>query len=256
MHETMPGGAYPPYVMLSNPKNFVSNQVNTDKYGFRKTIFNDKLCQITDFYNNEAISILIGGSTAFGVGATSDSNTISSLLHYKTGDPWINLGIRAAVSFQEYICLIQHITKFRKIKEIFFCSGINDIYRNLSDSIDVDYDKRFQFQNDLFATCSAKRIAYLYLKSLFSNKTVNDMIENSEKQNVKIAFSTKKSIEIIKQQYKRNFILYEALSRYFNCKITFGLQPFFHACKIEGSGRENYAIKRLDILQKNTNGQK
>ena len=251
-YESMREGEYPPYLMLSNPTNFTSNQINTDEYGIRKTVFNDKLLRLSDFYDFKKVSILIGGSTAFGVGASSDSKTISSLLHKKTGDAWINLGIRGAVSFQEYICLIQHITKFKGVKELFFCSGINDIYRNLSDSDNTKYDKRFQFQNDLFSTCSARRITYLYLKSLFSRETVNDMIENREKDKIITGFSIQKSIDLIKEQYKRNFILYKALASYFNCKVTFGLQPFFHTSKKIGSGREKIAIKRSETNQKDT----
>lgn len=67
----------------------------------------------------------MGAYTAFGVGASNDGATVRSCVHKHTGDIWINLGIRGAVCFQEYIALVQVVTKFASVDKIFFLCGIN-----------------------------------------------------------------------------------------------------------------------------------
>ena len=92
-----------PHLMFIQTRNFRSEIVNTDSYGLR---FNEKpnLNQsIFDENTTRKKSILIGGSTAFGVGSSSDQKTISSLLSNSTDCHFYNLGARAFNGFQELI---------------------------------------------------------------------------------------------------------------------------------------------------------
>ena len=57
----------------------------------------------------------MSGSTAFGVGASSDRLTIASSLSKITNQKWINIGLRASNSFQEYINLLKILQKIKKI---------------------------------------------------------------------------------------------------------------------------------------------
>ena len=71
-----------PYLMLKQ-KNLIKNEVlNTDKFGFRYTESFEKFTILDDIKNNkdeEQIAV-IGNSTAFGIGASSDKKTIPSYL--------------------------------------------------------------------------------------------------------------------------------------------------------------------------------
>jgi len=203
------------------------------------------------FYGAHRVNIVVGGSTAFGVGASHDGATVSSCLHKHTGEIWINLGIRGAVSFQEYIALVQVITKFASVDKIFFLSGINDLYRNLSDSELCEYDKRFGFENELLSYFSPRRIALGYLLTILTRKNLNEFLTGEPP--TEEAYDPDKSMQQYSRQYARNFQLYAALAKQFCCEIIFGFQPFFHYAKKMGCGREVEAIKRSEINQKNTN---
>ena len=252
-YDAMPAASYPPYTLLSNTYNYSSKSINTDRYGFRKSLYQGELKDSDYFKGLESVSLVVGGSTVFGVGATSDIKTVSSLLHLSTGRAWLNLGIRGAVSIQEYISLILHITDFKKVDEIFFLSGVNDLYRNMSDSSTSVYDKRFSYQNDLLSLYSPKRITYSYLKSLFSTKSFHEILTQDNWESNEVEFKQEASLEVFEKQYLRNFILYSALAKELNCAVVFGFQPFFHCAKSKGTIRELTAIKRTERLQYNTN---
>ena len=69
-----------PYLMFIQTMNFRSEIVNTDCYGLR---FNEKPNLNQSIFDEKITgkkSVFIGGSTAFGVGSSSDQKTISSLL--------------------------------------------------------------------------------------------------------------------------------------------------------------------------------
>lgn len=249
-YQSMPA-TYPPYQMLAGPKNFRNAAISTSHQGYRRSLSGSKLEPMEKFYGAHRVNIVVGASTAFGVGASHDSATVSSCLHKHTGDTWINLGIRGAVSFQEYIALVQVITKFSSVDKIFFLSGINDLYRNLSDSELSEYDKRFDFENELLSHFSPRRIASCYLLSVLTRRNFNELL--SGESPTEVAYDPDKSMQKYSRQYARNFQLYAALAKQFCCEITFGFQPFFHYAKDEGYGREAEAIKRSEMNQKNSN---
>ena len=70
---------YKPFVMFFNKSNFISNVVNTDDLGFRYNYYNGFLKKKSEFYDQDEVSLILGGSSVFGFGSTSDNNTISSV---------------------------------------------------------------------------------------------------------------------------------------------------------------------------------
>ena len=68
--------------MFFQEENFSSAVINTDKFGFRYT--SNKSSKISPCSDSKIFdqntSLIIGSSSAFGVGASSDQKTISSLL--------------------------------------------------------------------------------------------------------------------------------------------------------------------------------
>lgn len=78
------------------------------------------------------MSIIGGGSAAFGVGASVDSMTISSLLFDRVGHQGYNLGDRAFHSTQE-LQLFQKVFPIDEgVKTIILFSGVDDLYLALS----------------------------------------------------------------------------------------------------------------------------
>ena len=71
---------------------------------------------------------IFGGSTAFGVGSTKDSKTISSIISDNSNFQVYNMGFRAYNNFQELTLFNQIYNKFKNLKHLIFVSGFNDIF--------------------------------------------------------------------------------------------------------------------------------
>ena len=142
------GQIWCPYTMFSQKPNFTSQSVNTDNIGQRLSGNINYVSPATLNINSEH-SLVVGASTAFGVGATNDSNTISSNLNLKTGDCYISLCGRAYNSKQELLLFLDHIDKFRKIKNVILVTGINNIYLS---AISEKNTFPFFFSNQFYAS--------------------------------------------------------------------------------------------------------
>ena len=117
-----------PYVMFVNSPNYSSKHVNTDELGFRKSEnYKGENLSLKQVKQTEKFcNVLVGGSSAFGMGATSDTLTISSQLS-KNGIFCQNFGVRGASSQQELI-IFQNFKRFLpKIRNVYIFSGVNDL---------------------------------------------------------------------------------------------------------------------------------
>ena len=104
--------------MFTQTSNFRSEIVNTDCCGLR---FNEKPNLNQSIFDEKITgkkSVLIGGSTAFGVGSSSDQKTISSLLSNSPDYHFYNLGGRAFNGFQELILYQSLVGKLNGIEKI------------------------------------------------------------------------------------------------------------------------------------------
>ena len=54
----MPPGLFSPYAMLSNPVNFSSSEINTDKFGFRLSEFKGTTVSLDNIKDFEKVNIL------------------------------------------------------------------------------------------------------------------------------------------------------------------------------------------------------
>ena len=109
-----------PHLMYFHPRNVVYKSVSTDDRGFRNT---------TGGQNKKSTALLIGGSTVFGIGATSDGTTITSRLNELTEHSWLNFGGRAFNSTQE--AMLVHLSNTTKVDgPIVVMSGINNLIRS------------------------------------------------------------------------------------------------------------------------------
>lgn len=258
-YDNMASGRIVPFAMLSGPTNYTSKTINTDRHGFRLTNFNGQYLSIDDISNFEKINLIIGGSTVFGVGASSDDSTISSLLSKETNDPWFSLGIRGGVSLQEYIHLIRFINKARKIDNIVFFSGINDVYINLLTDQKKDFDNRFE-SDDTQHSCKRRIISYILSKIYFIdqskliNKPLTEMLfnpyKNHEKDTSREVLTDDERINVLFENLDRNFLLYSAIKEKIDCRMYYILQPFAYWTGKSITEEERQVFDYLDQLQK------
>tara|TARA_B100000035_G_C21032966_1_gene569354 strand:- start:725 stop:1750 length:1026 start_codon:yes stop_codon:yes gene_type:complete len=250
----MPPLESPPFAMLSNPRSYVSQNINTDKYGFRKTLCGSEVVSVENIHQYEKINILVGGSVVFGMGSSNDSTTISSNLAKLTGEIWLNMGVKSAVSFQEYIHLINHINKAKKINNIIFFSGMNDVYKSFTDFKDTHFDKWFTSNNSEYlqqnlAIFSARRLAFAFLKSIIFSRSIREFLPGKFEassyadENIDLAISNLSAL------YDRNFKLYKGLSSFTNAKVSYFLQPFSFWTNKELTIDEKKSREYLESLQ-------
>ena len=119
--------AYRPYVYWINEPMYESPYVNTDSHGLRLNYLpNGTLVNIKSLKDEYTVcDIIIGGSTVFGVDASSDKTTISCKL---SGDniPCINFGNRGAVAIQELLLFLQFKELLPKVRNLYLLSGVNE----------------------------------------------------------------------------------------------------------------------------------
>jgi hypothetical protein len=121
---------YVPYLMYFHRVNFASPSVNTDRCGFRISTGPDGVrASAAGHIPPGPVRILAGGSTALGVGASSDSNTLASLLwsRYAPSAPWLNFGSYCFNPTQEVLLLTLYRHLLGGIEEIVIFSGINAV---------------------------------------------------------------------------------------------------------------------------------
>ncbi len=257
----MSSGIYTPYAMLSGPLSYKSKNINTDMYGFRHTVTNNNIFKLSKIEKYDEVNILVGGSTSFGVGSNSDSSTITSLLSSETNECWINLGIRGCNSLTEYVQLIRFIGKAKKIKNIIFLSGMNDLYLRLVheniQNIDPGFGTKFA---DISSFHPYKQSLAILLSNLY-NLEPKDLIEKSFfnmffkpfekkiKENKKLDLDSK--IEEFFKIYSRNFMLYKGLSNSLNCNVIFLIQPLIFWTDKVITKKEKDVLEYLEKIQKN-----
>lgn len=119
-----------PYLMSFSPPGCALPSVTTDRLGFRTTMDGEGKPIGMDALHaprasDQPCSIVTGGSTAFGIGATNDAHTIPSVLNRVTGGLWLNFGGRMFNSTQEVILFLLHLP--HKLDRIVLFSGANNI---------------------------------------------------------------------------------------------------------------------------------
>jgi hypothetical protein len=114
-------------MMFADQPGYRSHSVNTDKFGLREQYDDEgEFIDIDTFESTgRRCNGLLGGSTVFGVGATSDRTTISSRLH-RPRTPCLNLGVRGATGQQELILFLLFRQHFPDIRNVVLFTGVNN----------------------------------------------------------------------------------------------------------------------------------
>ncbi|MFD7659916.1 SGNH/GDSL hydrolase family protein, partial [Actinosynnema sp. NPDC059797] len=124
--------------------------LNTDAGGFRLGSGPDGPCSLLENHPGGEVSVLLGGSPAFGFGATSDERTITSVLSRGEGAAtWFNLGAPAYNSTQELVLFMLHRHQLPRVRDIIVFSGLNDLVVAGLPDARADYGQFF-FSGEFF----------------------------------------------------------------------------------------------------------
>ena len=208
-----------PHLMYFHPRNVALKSVSTDEFGFRNT---------TGAKPGAPTALLVGGSSVFGIGATSDAMTIPSLLNTATKYNWLNFGGRAFNSTQEAILV--HLSNMKRIDgPIVLMSGANNLTRSLMSG---SFSKMFGafFHQGLFE--SQMRSAAVGNRAL-ARQLIAGLRERfgvGKKQHSQVAANSSKSktmsYDAMLTVFERDCEYFQMLAKHNSTTASFVLQPF------------------------------
>ena len=249
-----------PFIMYSNKKNLRTKVVNTDNLGLRfNSLNNNNLISIFDQKNtNQKFGLIVGSSTAFGLGCSEDDQTISSKLSKLTGTLFFNLGVSAFSGFQEVILHQSLINKVSKAKHIFIFSGLNDLFmQEYISKYDDELGPYFysnQFKSGMHDSVLSKKrkIAKFLFSSLLDENTdwqhisKKELIENMFKRKIIFKNDRKLNPTDLKNFILRNLTYWSNIQKVYKTKIKYILQPFPAWCKKNLTQEEREIFEELD----------
>ena len=227
-----------PHLMYFHPRNVALKSVTTDEFGFRNT---------TGAKPGAPTALLVGGSSVFGIGATSDAMTIPSLLNTATKYNWLNFGGRAFNSTQEAILV--HLSNTKKIEgPIVVMSGANNLTRSLmSGSFSKMFGAFFQqiqfSQRMATATLGNRDLA----KQLFNGlrKKVG-MGTDSSNASVQTTAAKSESYRAMLSVFERDCDYIQMLASHHSTSAVFMLQPFIPWMRKSLTSQESELFELLD----------
>jgi hypothetical protein len=118
-----------PYLMYFHLPNYSSEVINTDRLGFRISKGAGGQASAGGRVPEGPVRLLVGSSTAFGIGATRDEATIASRLwsRHATKAPWLNFAGRSHNSTQELLLFLLYRHLLPQIEEVVIFSGFNNL---------------------------------------------------------------------------------------------------------------------------------
>ena len=241
-----------PFVMFINDTNFSSNEINTDKFGFRKTHKNNSLLgleEIKKLYQN--CEVFLGSSAVFGSTLPSDIETLSSMISMsnKNNIYCQNFGIRGSTSHQEVLTFLHFKQYLPKIKKLYIMTGINDVLLALSNDsmfypefggifseeqrFSLFWQQYTSFANDkwllgkynlidLIDRCAKKFRIFRYILLIFFSWWGSP---SKIKKQTKTMLNFTQKINLIKNTVKNDFIILNSLSKNERFKVIFLLHP-------------------------------
>jgi hypothetical protein len=208
-----------PHLMYFHPQNVSLKSVSTDEFGFRNA---------TGSKPGAPTALLVGGSSVFGIGATSDATTLPSLLNATTKYNWLNFGGRAFNSTQEAI--LAHLSNTKKIDgPIVVMSGANNLTRSLMSG---SFSKMFGafFHQGLFesqmrsAAVGNRALARQLIAGLRVRFGVGEKQRSQPVSNT--SHSKAESYTAMLTVFERDCAYFQMLAKHNSTSASFVLQPF------------------------------
>ncbi len=228
-----------PHLMYFHPRNVALKSVSTYEFGFRNT---------TGTKPGAPTALLVGGSSVFGIGATSDAATIPSLLNSATKYNWLNFGGRAFNSTQEAILV--HLRNTKKIDgPIVVMSGANNLTRSLMSG---SFSKMFGafFHQGLFesqmrsAAVGNRALARQLIAGLRERFGVGKKLRSQPASDTDA--SKAESYSAMLTVFERDCEYFQMLAKHNSTSASFVLQPFAPWIQKSLTTQETELFKLLD----------
>jgi hypothetical protein len=236
-----------PYLMYFHPPSHTSAVVNTDSLGFRYATHERGRIAVADSRDHDAVSVLAGSSTVFGMGATSDAATIASRLnHYSGGDsaPWLNFGGRSHNSVQEILLYALNKHRLPRTEQIVLFSGFNDLgLARLPASRRLESGAFFMC-NDFFERMGGSGNGQVRGLSRLRRLRAGDDEQADEDTILDLDAQIAYAADLV----LRHLDLWRALATDVGAKLTFVLQPLAGWVREVGTTEEEALFAQLDEL--------
>lgn len=136
-HFLLLGNRRAPHTLQVHERGYRSGTINTDALGLRYSHFAGKRFSAAERGGGGRINLLVGGSTALGIGASCDEHTVASHLSMLTGEVWLNLASCGLNASQELLLFLTHQHRFGQIGHVVVLSGLNTLaHEGLSEVLD------------------------------------------------------------------------------------------------------------------------
>nr|WP_231508934.1 SGNH/GDSL hydrolase family protein [Pseudomonas viridiflava] len=237
-----------PYLMYFHPSDHHSPVVNTDKIGFRYSVSQGTRYSVANAREHgEAVRLLAGSSTVFGIGASTDSCTLSSCLtkNDSRNERWINFGGRSFNSTQELLLLVLNRHYLPKVDEIVLFSGFNNLGLARQPKEHVGEYGAFFNCNQFFDALTPKR-------STSSSWGLTNLFGNGREAETVTPPSMQEQIDYAADLTLQHLEIWRALAKDLGAKLTFILQPLAGWVRQTGCRQEEELFAELDQLGKFT----
>ncbi|SHF09214.1 G-D-S-L family lipolytic protein [Vibrio gazogenes] len=255
------GATWVPYVMYFHEKNFRSETINTDSLGFRYSVHQSTRYSVDSIPKNKKVNLLVGGSTALGVGATSDEYSVASYLSDITGEVWLNFSGRGFNSTQELLLYIVNQTKFYDIGQVIVFSGMNTLaLEGIPDEYASEYGRyyySYEFQHymnkfnedmkrkkDSFDDGNKVSIIKRIKDHLATSNPADKIIDDSHVSLDERIIRAAETITTALHQWKLLLAEYSA-------SVSFVLQPLSHWCKDQLTADEEAVFHAIESCPNN-----
>ena len=121
------GSRRAPQNLHVHERGYRSGTINTDALGLRYSHCAGKRFSAAERGGAGRINLLVGGSTAMGIGASSDEHTVASHLSMLTGEVWLNLAGCGLNASQELLLFLTHQHRLGEIGHVVLLSGLNSL---------------------------------------------------------------------------------------------------------------------------------
>jgi len=270
------GHEWKPYLMFLQKSNFKSQFVNTDSFGLRYSTSRDNTNIPYTLIDKPSSKLLdefaiVGGSTAFGVGASSDNDTIASHLSQMNKVNVYNLGGRAFSGFQSLILFQILASRLSNLKYLIIMSSINDIFLPHYVKLRDNNLAPFYYQNNFYeqlnqpTTSTLKKILHNILPS--EKKQEIDWLWDDKYEILKKIFNlnkkkqTESNANVQTFNYKKSTAdtlkIWKMFSESMNFKVIYAFDVIQKLCdhelsdeerKIFGMLKKTYSKKINDVI--------
>ncbi|MCO7519366.1 MULTISPECIES: hypothetical protein [unclassified Pseudomonas] len=126
-HFLQRGSRRAPQMLYLHERGYRSGTINTDALGLRYSYCAGKRFSVAERGGAARVNVLVGGSTAMGIGASSDQHTVASYLSQLTGEVWLSLAGCGLNATQELLLFLTHQHRFGQIGHVVLLSGLNTL---------------------------------------------------------------------------------------------------------------------------------